>query len=210
MGKTTDCVTPFGNAAATPATRRRRHGQYANIETSRDDKDHVLTPLGRKQADATGARLRALLGDTPVTITHSTMARAAETAALVGAHFPGVPLRPCELCREGAPARPEPDTWEPKEETVWEDGARIEAAFRKHFYRARPDSTQPTTDIVVCHGNVIRCWVLRSLQLPPEAWLRLALCNGSITKITLRANGHVSLHGLGDTGHMPPEHITQN
>jgi serine/threonine-protein phosphatase PGAM5 len=177
----------------------------------------VLTPLGRKQADATGARLRALLGNTPVTITHSTMARAAETAALVGAHFPGVVLRPCELCREGAPARPEPDTWQPKEETVWRDGARIEAAFRKHFYRARPAAdaggatrAEPPVDIIVCHGNVIRIWVLRALQLPPEAWLRIALSNGSITTITLRANGHVSLQGLGDTGHMLPAQITHN
>jgi serine/threonine-protein phosphatase PGAM5 len=196
-----------------------RHGQYANSESSHDDALHVLTPLGRRQAEATGVRLRLLLGDAPVVITHSTMARAAETAALIGAHFPGVPLRACELLREGAPVRPEPDTWQPREADVWQDGARIEAAFRKHVHRADAESaaaagaaaaSAPPVEILVCHGNVIRYCTLRALQLPPEAWLRLALANGSVTKLSLRANGHVSLHALGDTGHLPPAMITHN
>ena len=193
-----------------------RHGQYANMD-AHDDAAHVLTPLGCEQAKATGARLRVLLADTAVVaITHSTMARAAETAALIAESFPGVPLRPCELLREGAPVRPEPDTWQPSEASVWEDGARIEAAFRKHFHRADAatdaggKSVAAPVEIVVCHGNIIRFCVLRALQLPPEAWLRLALANGSVTKLSLRSGGHVSLHGLGDTGHFPPRLITHN
>ena len=50
-------------------------------------------------------------------------------------------------------------------------------------------------DILVCHGNVIRYFVLRALQLPPEAWLRLGCFNGSITHLTIRPGGSVSLRG---------------
>ena len=186
-----------------------RHGQYANSESSGDDAQHTLTPLGREQAAQTGKRLALLLADTPVRcVTHSTMTRAAETAALVAAALPGVPLRPCSLLREGAPARPEPDTWKPRERDVWADSARIEAAFRTHFRRAEPG--EAGVEVIVCHGNVIRFSVLRALQLPPEAWLRLGLANGSITKVVMRADGGVSLHCLGDSGHFEPKLITFN
>ena len=186
-----------------------RHGQYGNVESSSDDAQHTLTPLGREQAAQTGRRLAALLRGTQVAaITHSTMTRAAETAALVAEALPGVPLRPCGLLREGAPARPEPDTWRPREADVWADGARIEAAFRAHFRRAEPG--EAPAEVIVCHGNVIRFCALRALQLPPEAWLRLGLANGSITKVVLRADGGVSLHCLGDAGHFEPQLITFN
>ena len=50
----------------------------------------------------------------------------------------------------------------------------------------------------------------RALQLPPEAWLRMSIGNCGITRITIRPNGRVSIKGLGDTGHLPPEMITFN
>ena len=51
---------------------------------------------------------------------------------------------------------------------------------------------------------------MKALQLPPEAWLRLNVYNGSITVLEVRANGNVSLRTLGDTGHLPTDLITYN
>ena len=51
---------------------------------------------------------------------------------------------------------------------------------------------------------------MKSLQLPPEAWLRLNAYNGSITVLEVRANGNVSLRTMGDVGHMPTDLITYN
>jgi len=48
----------------------------------------------------------------------------------------------------------------------------------------------------------------RALQFPPEAWLRMSLANGSITRMTIRPSGRVTLKALGSTGHMPPELVT--
>ena len=60
-------------------------------------------------------------------------------------------------------------------------------------------------DVVVCHGNVIRFFALRALQLPPEAWLRLCTFNCSLTHLKIRPGGSVSLLSLGDTGHLSLE-----
>jgi len=89
------------------------------------------------------------------------------------------------------------------------DGARIESAFRKYFYRAAPDQQDDSFDIIVCHANVIRYFICRALQFPPEAWLRLGLANCSVTLLSIEANGRVVCEMMGDHGHMPSiEQIT--
>uniref|UniRef100_A0A1A8P537 Serine/threonine-protein phosphatase PGAM5, mitochondrial n=1 Tax=Nothobranchius pienaari TaxID=704102 RepID=A0A1A8P537_9TELE len=89
-----------------------RHSQY-NLSGS-SDKDRILTPLGREQADLTGQRLAALGLKYDVLI-HSSMARATETAHIISKHLPGVELVSCDLLREGAPIEPVPAVthWKP-------------------------------------------------------------------------------------------------
>lgn len=57
-------------------------------------------------------------------------------------------------------------------------------------------------DIIVCHGNLIRFFACKALQLPPEAWLRLSVFNCSITYIMIKPNGYVSCRMVGDIGHL--------
>ena len=45
---------------------------------------------------------------------------------------------------------------------------RIEAAFRKYFHRAESSQKEDSYEIIVCHANVIRYFVCRALQFPPE------------------------------------------
>ena len=63
-------------------------------------------------------------------------------------------------------------------------------------------------DIIVCHGNVIRYFTLRALQLPPEAWLRLTTFNCSLTYLVIRPSGNVALRSMGDVGHLGPLETT--
>lgn len=88
------------------------------------------------------------------------------------------------------------------------DGARIEAAFRRYFWRADASQKSDTYTLIVGHGNVIRYFVCRALQFPPEAWLRLHLNHGSITWLTIQPSGNVSIRCLGDSGYMPPQYLT--
>ncbi|XP_065579827.1 serine/threonine-protein phosphatase PGAM5, mitochondrial-like isoform X3 [Artemia franciscana] len=177
-----------------------RHGQYVVGPT---DEERFLTPLGREQAKLTGQRLKELGFDYNLVL-RSTMTRATETAMIIQDVLGETKTKSCDLIREGAPIKPEPPVshWKP-EVYFYQDGARIEAAFRKYFHRADATQEYDTYEVIVCHANVIRYCVCRALQLPPEAWLRISLHNGSITWLEIKPSGNVVLRGLGDVGHMP-------
>lgn len=200
-----------------------RHGQATEEKRGEDDGTRRLTNLGRAQAEATARRLGELLRGRRVhKMTHSTMARAEETANIIARFaFPSVRRESSHLLREGAPPRPEPDTWRQSEETHAEDAPRLESAFRSVFHRASTSEDRDRAsaseerdrerhDIVVCHANVIRYFVLRALQLPPDAWLRLGLYNASVTRVEIRPDGGVSVRCLGDAGHLSPDQLTHN
>ncbi|CAH2093678.1 unnamed protein product [Euphydryas editha] len=185
-----------------------RHGQY-NLEGA-TDKERVLTELGRQQADLTGKRLASLDIKWDLLV-RSTMTRAQETATIIAKHLPqDLEIKDCQLIEEGAPIPPEPPVghWRPEPKQFFQDSARIEAAFRRYFHRAPPEQTQDTYTLLVCHANVIRFFVCKALQFPPEGWLRISLNHGSITWVSILPNGNVVLRSLSDTGHMEPKYIT--
>lgn len=183
-----------------------RHGQYVYADK---DKQRVLTELGRQQASATGQRLKSMNFNFDK-VTVSTMTRAQETANIIGESIPDVPFTECSLLREGAPYPPEPPSsrWKPEQYQFFKDNPRIEGAFRKYIHRADPSQKEDSYELIVCHANVIRYFVCRALQFPPEGWLRMSIGNCGITWLSIRPNGRVSLRGLGDTGHLPPDMVT--
>ncbi|CAH0595157.1 unnamed protein product [Chrysodeixis includens] len=184
-----------------------RHGQY-NIDGN-IDAERTLTDLGKLQADFTGQRL-ACLDIKWDLLVQSTMTRAQETANIIAKHLDkDIEVKDCQLLEEGAPIPPEPPVghWRP-EPRFFQDSARIEAAFRRYFYRAPPEQIDDTYTLLVCHANVIRYFVCKALQFPPEGWLRISLNHASITWVSIMPNGNVVLRSLSDTGHMDPKFIT--
>jgi len=184
-----------------------RHGQYNLMGDT--DKERYLTQLGLEQARLTGLRLAELaLPFTSISV--SRMTRAIQTTEQISKALPNVPVLPQDgLLNEGAPIAPEP----PKRKWTTNlncevDGVRIEAAFRKYFHRAHPSQEKDSYEIVVCHANVIRYFVCRALQIPPEAWLRLSLHHASLTWVVIGKTGQVHIRGLGDAGHFAPELLT--
>ena len=169
-------------AKATPSAARVlilvRHGQY-NLSGSQDS-ERYLTELGREQADLTGHRLAQLVNHYNSTkkydlsLVMSSMTRATETANIIAKHLEtsaAESAESCSLIREGAPCEPVPSAssvWDPDPHQFFEEGARIEAGFRKYFHRADPSQKDNSVQILVCHGNVIRYFVCRALQLPPQ------------------------------------------
>lgn len=103
---------------------------------------------------------------------------------------------------------PEIDYWNPDEWEFFTDNARIEAAFRKYIHRAEPSQQGDSHEMLVCHGNVIRYFVCRALQIPPEAWLRFNIHHASITWLVLYPNGRVVVKFFGDVGFMPKKYVT--
>lgn len=211
-----------------------RHGQATAEPADVDDGDRELTALGRTQAAMTAKRLRELIENEtsgserePRIMVHSTMTRARQTADIIAENaFPRVERRACELIRERAPVRPEPDTWKQSEETHRTDAPLVEEGFRSIFHRPAAAADAPAAtdvaaatdaarervvhEVYVAHGNVIRYSVLRALQLPPDAWLRFGVYNASITRVEVSPAGRVSLRCMGDAGHLPPSALTWN
>ncbi|XP_066603584.1 serine/threonine-protein phosphatase PGAM5, mitochondrial-like [Prorops nasuta] len=183
-----------------------RHGQY-NLKGETDG-ERYLTELGKIQADTTGKRLAEL--NLPYSlIVRSTLTRAQETSKIIEKTLPTIETKDDPLLIEGCPIPPEPfiGSWRPDSQ-YYADGARIEAGFRKYFHRADPCQEKDSYTVLVCHANVIRYFVCRALQFPPEAWLRISLNHASITWLTIQPSGRVTLRCLGETGHMEPEIVT--
>ncbi|PAV58428.1 hypothetical protein WR25_12374 isoform B [Diploscapter pachys] len=182
-----------------------RHGQYQI-----NSPDKFLTQLGREQAELVGKRL-ATSGIKFDEVVMSTMNRATETAKIILQQLPKEQKSlSCSLLEEGPPYPPVPDVshWKPPASEFFVDGARIESAFRKHIHRAAPEQKEDSYEVLVCHANVIRYFICRALQFPPEGWLRMSLGNCSITLLMVRPSGRVSLRSLGDVGHLHPNKIT--
>ncbi|KAF8363468.1 hypothetical protein PRIPAC_90391 [Pristionchus pacificus] len=185
-----------------------RHGQY-----DLENKPYALTELGREQAVLVGQRLAELHKSAqPIDEVHmSTMTRATETANIILKQLPsGLPSSSDSILEEGAPYPPEPAVghWRPHVKKFYSEGARIESAFRKYIHRASVKQKKDTTEVIVCHANVIRYFVCRALQFPPEGWLRMSIGNTSITVLIIRPNGRVSMRSVGDIGHLPGEKIS--
>jgi len=184
-----------------------RHGQYNHGET---DEERTLTELGREQARYAGERLKEL-GFDYNKIVISTMTRAKETGEIISEMFPDVPVEHTDLIREGFPAPPRPPLkgWEVEDDPDHPfEAAQMLEGFKKYIHRADEDAEKGEATVLVCHGNVIRSYVCRALQIPPELWLRLAVDNGSITVISCNSSGSVSLRMHGDVGFMPAEKVT--
>jgi len=192
-----------------------RHGQYENTATT--DEKRCLTEKGREQARGTGRRLKELhrSGIFPFNkMITSTLRRAVETADLIERELcdnisPPLCRKSDVLLCEGAFCQPEPEVLQFSKALVLKDGARIEAAFRQYFHRARPTQDKDSFEILVCHANVILYFVCRALQFPPEAWIRFStLHHASITWIRILPDGRVTLVCLGETGHFSPQLVT--
>ncbi|CAH2295624.1 serine threonine- phosphatase PGAM5, mitochondrial isoform X2 [Pelobates cultripes] len=184
-----------------------RHAQYN--EDGATDSEKILTEEGRKQAEHTGKRL-ASLHHTFTYIIYSSMARTKETFEIIKRKLPDIENSGCDLLREGYPIKPVPlsSHWK-ADYKFFKDGPRLEAAFRKYICRADPKQAKDSYEIIVCHENVIRYIVCRALQLPPEAWKRMSLHHGSISKLVIYPDGEVLLEMLGDVGFLPVDKLEE-
>jgi len=77
----------------------------------------------------------------------------------------------------------------------------IEKAYKEIFVPS-PDS-KDRNDIIVCHGNVIRYFVTKVLNVDPMSWLQMSITNCSLTIIRVLPDGSMKLDAFSDYGHIP-------
>jgi serine/threonine-protein phosphatase PGAM5 len=182
-----------------------RHGQHRRLpqeEASTEQpnrSDGGLTSLGRKQAELTGRRL--ILH--PIGAIHcSSLPRASETAEIIAKEFPGVtPRRSCVLweCVPSVPSQLSALFPGMSCTDVAGGRERAEKAYARYFKSARGVDKH---EVLVCHGNLIRYFVTRVLDVESDAWVRLGTFNCGITEV--RVNGSwQTLVSHNDCGHLP-------
>ncbi|HEX7706145.1 MAG TPA: histidine phosphatase family protein [Thermoanaerobaculia bacterium] len=181
-----------------------RHGAYV-ADPANPSPGPGLSPLGVAQARLAAARIAGLTG-TPDALFTSPMTRAHETAKVIAADLPGVPLEIVPDLAECTPAtRRKEVTARETPEKMAECAARLDGLFNARFI---PSRGTPRREILVCHGNVIRYLTTRALGVDTEAWLEMSVGHASVTEIIVEPDGRFKVISLGDTGHIPPNLLT--
>jgi broad specificity phosphatase PhoE len=173
------------------------------------DGDENLTEVGRRQAGLLGERLAGL----PITaVHHSPLPRAAETAAIVGAALPDVPVRSSELLADYPPYLPRaselPWAFAPaalahrEGYTVDERSGGPELGTRALAEFATAEHRQ---DVLITHSQIV-CWFVRAAFGAPEwRWLGVNAANAGLTIIQYREFYPPSVVVFNDLAHLPPD-----
>jgi serine/threonine-protein phosphatase PGAM5 len=177
-----------------------RHGAYASSANDDSPGGPGLLPLGIAQSRMIGARLRALPAGI-ARLTTSTMTRARETAAVIHESLPAVSMQESDLLRECTPPMhggKKSDDRTGKEQRACQE--TLDKAFAQYF---SPAQNEEQGDVLVCHGNVIRYFVMKALGVDPKAWIGMSLGHASLTVIQVTSTGAFIVLAVGDVGHIP-------
>jgi serine/threonine-protein phosphatase PGAM5 len=180
-----------------------RHGAYLPDPKADPKAGPSLTALGIAQARMIGARLASM----PVhfdAITSSTLTRAHETAAIIHETLKDVPFDSTPLLSECTPPASRALQGESSKEMA-ECASRLDTVFEKRF---TPAADADRNELLVCHGNVIRYLVLKALHQDPKGWLDMTVAHASLTIVRVRADGSMSVLGVGDVGYIPPNLVS--
>jgi serine/threonine-protein phosphatase PGAM5 len=178
-----------------------RHGNYIEDANIDERIGPGLSPLGAAQARLAGARLAGQPERFDAMLV-SPMQRARDTAAIIGEEFPGRHFEVVDdLAECTPPTRRTEITAGEKPADLQACKARLDRVFATYF---RPAAGREHSDLIVCHGNVIRYLVTRALGVDTDAWLEMSVGHASITRIRVEADGRYKVISVGDVGHIPP------
>ncbi|RLN96926.1 hypothetical protein BBJ28_00003381 [Nothophytophthora sp. Chile5] len=207
-----------------------RHGHYINAHVPQvADSQQVLSQMGRQQAGLTGKYLELLHTRSPtrrdLTIYHSDMTRAVETATIIGDDFSDCSLNPSRLLREGWPGLPYATDYPigpaaaarnssaldaAIEERNRVDAERMEKAF-SCFFSVQEENDEESYCVIVCHANLIRFFLCRALGVDPVGtWGHFEINHCGVTRIDVCANRPLKVVAVNETGHLPHSLITSS
>ena len=183
-----------------------RHGEATPDESG-------LSEAGRRQAALLGDRLR---GVPLAAVHHGPLARAAETARLIGAGLDGVPVRSGEAAGDYVPYEPARAELPaeiadrmlgfleqfPAEER--ERGPELAAEAMTRFTGPVPGD-EPRHELLVTHNFLVGWLVRDALDAPAWRWMGLAHANAALTVIRYAPGRPPALLVYNDTAHLPAE-----
>jgi serine/threonine-protein phosphatase PGAM5 len=164
-----------------------------------------LSPAGREQARLLGQRMAGV----PLTaVHHGPLPRAVQTAALIGACLPGVPLHSSEVVGDyfppvgdvGALPAPYATFLDGVSAEEYATGARLAAAAIEQHATATEEESH---ELIVTHSFLVAWFVRHALDAPQARWVGLNAANCALTVIRYRADRPPTLITLNDMTHLP-------
>ncbi|MEU2612479.1 histidine phosphatase family protein [Micromonospora sp. NPDC007271] len=182
-----------------------RHGEQDRPEAGGDT---GLSERGRRQASLLAERLR---GTPFAAVHHGPARRAVETAKLVAAALPGVPVHVSESVGDHLPHDTDPTDLPPAyadflaafTERERADGPRRTAEAVARF--ATSPAEGDVRELVITHNFLIAWLVRHALEAPERRWLGLNHHNCGLTVIRYGAGGPPSLIAHNDVAHLSSE-----
>ncbi|WP_319460003.1 histidine phosphatase family protein [Micromonospora sp. RTP1Z1] len=183
-----------------------RHGEQDRPEV--ESPEIGLSERGHRQAALLGERLR---GVPFAAVHHGPLRRATETAELVAAALPGVPVYASELAGDYLPDDTDPAGLPPAYGRFLEgfserervDGPRLAAAAVERFATAPAEGD--VRELVITHNFLIAWFVRHALDAPKRRWLGLNHHNAGLTVIRYGTGGPPNLIAFNDVAHLPSE-----
>ncbi|GAB1508345.1 histidine phosphatase family protein [Actinophytocola sp. KF-1] len=167
----------------------------------------ALTPAGREQARLLGQRLARTRLDG---VFHSPVPRAAETAALVSAALPDVPVTVSPLAGDYLPYAPTADELAPEFAPValahvadyttlqHETGPGLAKRALAEF-----TAPVPRADLIITHSQIVTWFVRAALDAPAARWVGINAANAALTVIQYRQGWPPNLVVFNDQSHLP-------
>ncbi|WP_399891561.1 histidine phosphatase family protein [Streptomyces sp. BBFR51] len=183
-----------------------RHGEAAPDEGG-------LAEGGRRQATLLGRRLR---GVPFAAVHHGPLARAEQTARLIGDQLENVPLHVSEAAGDYVPHMPERAELPADSADFFLrflDGATEEERTRGpelarralELFTGPVDGEEDRHELVVTH-NFLVAWLVRdAMHAPKWRWLGLNYCNAALTVIRYAPGRPASVLLSNDMRHLPAE-----
>ncbi|MBP0457710.1 histidine phosphatase family protein [Streptomyces montanisoli] len=182
-----------------------------HAEASPDES--ALSDRGRRQAVLLGKRLRGV----PLTpIHHGPLARAEQTARLVGEQLDGVPCHRSEAAGDYLPYMPTREELPPEAADAWteflhqftaeerEQGPGLAAAALAEF-TGTVEGHIPRHELVITHNFLVGWLVRAALDAPRWRWLGINHANAALTVIRYSPDRPPSVLLFNDACHLPAE-----
>jgi probable phosphoglycerate mutase len=169
--------------------------------------------VDRRQAALLGERLR---GVPLAAIHHGPLARAEQTARLVGERLDGVRVQLSEAAGDYIPYLPAREELPPETADAMlgfldqfpaqerKDGPRLAAAAFEEF-TGPVIGDEPRHELVVTHNFLVGWLVRAALDAPKWRWMGINHANAALTVIRYAPGRPPAILLFNDTGHLPAE-----